>query len=521
MLNYWWVTRPKRRLNFVPEVLAAIVDSALNQEWQGQRDTHLTLEEALEAANLKRKGDRRDQTGGGARTYVAWLASLGLIFKQENSGQLKLTLAGEAIMEGKSPVNILKGQVLKYQFPSSFSMSRGVNVSSRFKVRPFRFLLKLLADTRIEYLSEDEIAKIVIIEAENENNACYEKVVSRVLEFRSDGDKCLEPDFITKYASAKSGVNLEYPYRHLTDIANTIINWLEYTQLAKRDDDRLIRIIPDKTDEVTAILSETPIFIDRPQQHEYYQRKYGLDPNRKKDTRNLSETRTITASIIAEHKVKQAFIGESLKTPIGKVTADLIGKIAEQTGIEIKFVEEALLKLYPRGAVGSFMSEYFEMAFRGRDDAVEFERATAELFRTVFGFEAHHVGPMGLTPDVLLLSDADGYCGIVDNKAYSRYTINNDHRNRMIHNYIGGLRNYYDETHPLAFFMYIAGGFGRNIDAQIRDIFDETEVCGSALSVSNIIALVEKNTETPFSHNRLRELFAMNKQVLLGDIAYA
>ena len=519
MLNYWWVTRPKRRLNSVPEVLAAIADSALNQEWQGQRDTHLTLEEALEAANLKRKGDRRDQTGGGARTYVAWLASLGLVFKQENSGQLKLTLAGEAIMAGDSPVNVLKGQVLKYQFPSSFSLSRGVNVSPRFKIRPFRFLLKLMSDSRIEHLTEEEIAKIVIIEAENETNACYEKVVNRVLEFRADGDKCLEPNFIEKYASAKGGVNPEHPYRHLTDIANTITNWLEYTQLAKRDDDRLIRIIPDKADEVANILNDTPSFIDRPEQHEFFQRKYGLDPKRRKDTRNLSETRTITASIIAEHKVKQAFIGESLKSPIGKITADLINRIVEQTGIDIKFVEETLLKLYPRGAVGSFMSEYFEMAFRGRDDAIEFEKATVELFRSAFGYETRHVGPIGLTPDVLLLSDSDGYCGIIDNKAYSRYTINNDHRNRMIHNYIGGMRNYYDGTHPLAFFTYIAGGFGRNIDAQIKDIFDETEVCGSAVSVSNIIALVERNAENPYAHNRLRDLFALNKQILLGDIA--
>lgn len=518
MLNYWWVTRPKRRLNSVPEVLAAIADSALNQEWQGQRDTHLTLEEALEAANLKRKGDRRDQTGGGARTYVAWLASLGLVFKQENSGQLKLTLAGEAIMAGDSPVNILKGQVLKYQFPSSFSLSRGVNVSPRFKIRPFRFLLKLLNDTRVQFLTEEEIAKIVIIEADNETNTCYEKVVSRVLEFRAAGDKCLESDFINKYASAKGGVNLDFPYRHLTDISNTITNWLEYTQLAKRDDDRLIRIIPDKSDEVAIILSNNPSFIDRPDQHEYFQRKYGLDPKRRKDTRNLSETRTITATIIAEHKVKQAFIGESLKSPIGKVTADLIDKIADQTGIEMRFVEETLLKIYPRGAVGSFMSEYFEMAFRGRDDAVEFERATAELFKTVFGLEARHVGSIGLTPDVLLLSDVDGYCGIVDNKAYSRYAINNDHRNRMIHNYIGGLRNYYDGEFPLAFFTYIAGGFGKNIDSQIRDIFNETKICGSAVSVSNVITLVEKNAETPYSHTRLRELFAMNKQLLLGDM---
>lgn len=55
MLNYWWVTRPKRKLNSVPEVLAAFADMSLNQEWEGQRDSHLAYEDALETAGLKRK----------------------------------------------------------------------------------------------------------------------------------------------------------------------------------------------------------------------------------------------------------------------------------------------------------------------------------------------------------------------------------------------------------------------------------------------------------------------------------
>lgn len=133
MINYWWVTRPKRKLNSIPEVLATFADLSLNQEWDGQRTSHLAYEEALEAAGLKRKGERRDQTGGGARTYRAWLMSLGLIFKQESSGKIMLTLAGEAIMNGASPVEVLTKQILKYQFPSAFSISRGVQVASRFK----------------------------------------------------------------------------------------------------------------------------------------------------------------------------------------------------------------------------------------------------------------------------------------------------------------------------------------------------------------------------------------------------
>lgn len=519
MINYWWVTRPKRRLNSIPEVLAAIADTALNAEWQAQRGVHLSLEDNLESAGIKREGERRDQTGGGARTYVAWVKSLGLIFEQKSNKILMLTLAGEAIMAGESPVAVLKGQILKYQFPSSFSLSRGVNVNARFKIRPFRFLLKLLADPAVEYLSQDEIAKVVMVEADNETDACYKRVVDKVLTFRQHGDASLDADFLEKYHPSKLGVNEQNPYGNLMDVANTIENWLEYTQLAKRsDEDRHIRIIPDKAAEVTAILADNPPFVDRPDSHEFFQRKYGLDPKHKKDTRNLSTSVSVTEKMLAEHKIKQAFIGESLKSPVAKITTGLIEKIADGTGIDAKLVEETLLRLYPHGAIGAFMTEYFEMAFKGRDEATPFEKATVELFRTVFGFESHHVGPIGLTPDVLILSDSEGYCGIIDNKAYTSYSISNDHRNRMVHNYIGSLQNYYDGVLPLAFFSYIAGGFGKNINAQIADITRETAVAGSAVSVSNIISLVEMSSAGGYGHAKLREIFSLGRQVLLSDI---
>ncbi len=519
MINFWWVTRPKRKLNSIPEVLATFAEISLNEEWQGQRDTHLSLEEALEDSNIKRRGERRDQTGGGARTYRAWVASLGLIFTQESTKQLKLTLAGEAIMNGEAPLAILKNQVLKYQFPSSFSISRGVDVSRRFKIRPFRFLLRLLMDNNVGYLSEEEIAKVIITNAENESETCYRSVVDKLMAFRSHGDASLDADFFTKYAPKTGMVNPDHPYSHLTDTANTFINWIEYTQLAKRsDDDRLLRVIPEKVEEIRDILANVPNFIDRPEQHEYFQRKYGIDPKHNKDTRNLTATKTITAKILDEQKVKQAFVGESLKTPITRITPDLVDKITEQTGLDTKFVEEALLRLYPRGAIGSFMTEYFEMAFKGRDEATEFENATVKLFSDVFDFETYHVGPIGLTPDVLLLSDSAGYCGIIDNKAYSKYTISNDHHNRMVHNYIEGLNNYCNSPNPLAFFSYIAGGFGSNINGQIMKIVNETGVHGSAVTVSNVIQMVEKQQLTPYSHAQIKNLFSLDRQMLITDL---
>ena len=518
MLNYWWVTRPKRRLNSIPEVLSTFAELSLDQEWSGQRGSHLSFEEALEKAGLKKIGERRDHTGGGARTYRAWVASLGLIFTQESTGKTKLTLAGEAIMNGDSPVAVLTEQILKYQFPSAFSLSRGVQVSSRFKIRPFRFLIRLLADNRINYLTEEEIAKIVAVEAEKETDACFEYIVKRIIEFRSLGDDCLEKDFAEKYASSKGGVNFVNPFAHLLDLANTIMNWMEYTQLVRRNEDGKLMILPDKQTEVQQILAHRVPFIDRPEEQEFFQRKYGIDPKHKKDTRDLTGAVNITPRIIAEQKIKNAFIAESLKTPIAKISTEVIDRISEMTELSSKIVEETLQKLYPHGAIGSFMTEYFEMAFKGREEVLDFEKATVALFHDVFGFETKHVGPIGLTPDVLLISDIAGYQAIIDNKAYSQYSISNDHRNRMIHNYIGNLKSYSASDVPLAFFSYIAGGFGKNITPQIQSITEETGVPGSAISVSNIIAMVEKNLITPYSHVSLRAIFSKKRMLERKDI---
>ena len=522
MLNYWWVTRPKRKLDSIPEVLATFADISLNQEWTGQQGTQLAYEEALEKAGLKRVGLRRDQSGSGARTYGAWLESLGLIFKQKSTGYIKLTLAGEAIMEGDSPVKVLTNQVLKYQFPSAFSISRGVQVSTRFKIRPFRFLLKLLMDDRVRYLTQDEIAKIVAVYADSESNGCYEMVVEHLLDFRSYGDNCLESDFFEKYKPSRGEVNPDHPFSHLQDMANTMINWLEYTQLVKRNELRQLVVLSEKRNEVNDILIDKPAFIDRPEEHEYFQRKYGLDPAHKKDTRNLEKTHTITARIIAEQKIKQAYIRLSLRKPIIEITSDLIAAINSETGIDLALIESTLQKTYPHGSIGAFLSSYFEMAFKGSEEAIDFEKATTELFQTVFGYKAVHLGQTGSksAPDILLISSTANYQAVIDNKAYSSYSITGDHHNRMVHNYLGKIGNYSDCSYPIGYFSYIAGGFGKQINKQILDEVNESGVNGSGITVSNFINMIELQTsgKKQYNHNDLKQIFGLNRQILLGDI---
>lgn len=510
MINHWWVTRPKRILDSIPETLSSIASQVLDAQWLGQRQTHLSVEEALEASGLKRVGPRRDHTGGGARTYMVWLKSLGLIFIQESTKQLRLTLAGEALMNGDSPVSVISNQVLKYQFPSAYSLGRGVNVSPRFKIQPFLFLLALLMDSRLGYLTQEEIAKIVITEAETSRS--FEHVVSRILAFRNFGDKLFPPNYFED--------NFDSSFAKLNDTANTFVNWLNYTQLISREGSK-IEILSHRTEEVAAILSQKHPLIDRPNQQEYFQRKYGVDPKHTKDTRNLEGTASVTPRMLGAAKVKTAYIAESLKAPITAITSELVEKISAQTGIDPVFVEEFLMKNYSSGSVSAFMTAYFNMAFKGTEQATDFEKATCTLFSDVFKFTAKHVGPIGLTPDVLILSDEDGYQAIIDNKAYSKYSINNDHHNRMVHNYINGLANYSSYRAPLAFFSYIAGGFTNKIDEQLGRIYTETGVKGSAMPVSNMIKLVEQASARTVSHEEIRNIFSLGRRVQLSDIYYS
>ena len=519
MINYWWVTRPKRRLDSIPEVLATFVDISLNRQWAGQRDSHIAYEDALEQAGLKRKGERRDHSGSGGRTYAAWLESLGLIFRQQKTGNVMLTLSGEAILNGDSPIPVLTNQILKYQFPSSFSTSKGVNVNQRFRIRPFRFLLRLMSDKKLGYITQEEIAKIVIVEAENETVNCYQRIISRILDFRKKGDKILESDYLEKYKPSRGCVNLEHPFSHLEDCANTIINWLEYTQFCHRVDGKFV-ILDDKRPEVEKILSNSPAFINRPEDHEFFQRKYGIDPKHKKDLRDLGKAKTITAEIILESKIRQAYISLALKKPISSITPQLIDEIHRQTGANEVTVEKYLQKNYPNGSIGAFMTSYFEMAFKGTDEAIDFEKATTEIFTSVFKYKAQHLGQTGSTsaPDILLISDEDGYQSIIDNKAYSEYSINGDHHNRMVHNYIRNIKNYSSCEYPIGYFSYIAGGFIKSIDKQIQAVASESGVNGSGITVGNFIKLIERNQIKPFSHKELRKIFGLNKQILLEDI---
>ena len=95
---------------------------------------------------------------------------------------------------------------------------------------------ELLADPRLGWLTEAEIARFVITEATDESERCFNQVVQQIVLYRLIGERALPDDFPQQYPSSKKPyvTSREQTLSRLHDNANTFVNYLEYTQLIVR-----------------------------------------------------------------------------------------------------------------------------------------------------------------------------------------------------------------------------------------------------------------------------------------------
>ena len=167
------------------------------------------------------------------------------------------------------------------------------------------------------------------------------------------------------------------------------------------------------------------------------------------------------------------------------------------------------------------MGNYFEMAFAGHEQCREFEEATANIFREIFRFNSTWLGIASsgkAVPDVLLVSDGSKFQAVIDTKAYSKYDLPTTQRDRMIYHYLPEINKYSDSNLPLGFFSYIAGGFSNTIERPLKEIVRETSVNGSAMPVTVFIKMAEKSLQSPYSHDEIKKIFSLNRQINIADL---
>lgn len=524
--KHWFVSRQKRQLTSILPALIAFSDVCVGKRWAGNTALQLLFEDELQKREItihgKLRARKEGQGGGGTRTLFKQMKDLGLVFTEDDTGICRLTLIAEAIVKGEiSFVDAMRIQLQKYQYPSAACWTGSGSVDHSFKVHPFQFLFRLLRYAPLEnYLTTDEIAYIVIHQANSDDEMTFNAVSGWILAYRKDGflpfsivDKvCINSEMSSEQIEAVETYRTAFH-----NITNTFCNYLSLTQYVDRGFKR-ISIRPGKEHAVDDFIQKKPSFIRHPEFSENYIRAYGRGIAAK-DLRNFDKANHKSTKEVNEARIRKEYVLLALKTPIPSITSDVVHEITSNTGIDEVFVEKFLRRCYPNGNISDFFASYRELAYMGRAGAREFELATCEIFKKIFKMRAKHVGPLGNTPDVFIESEDGKYCGIIDNKAYSKgYSITGDHARVMKDVYIPNVSNYGEAKYPLAFFAYIAGSFGKNINSQIQLLHTETGINGSAMPVDLFINIVQDYAENGYDHQILRNIMSVNREVCLSDL---
>lgn len=553
----WIISRPIRKLTFIPQSYEIFMSVAEGKVWFGaeeSRNAHVEFEDRLDAAGFKRGGDYQDRRialntdgttvkhtkgGSGGRTRANLLEALGLYvnFPDRNLNQtvVRPTLAGKALLDGEPAWPIITKQVLAFQYPSVYSQKSNVNIDPRFKLRPIILLLRLLRHADLGgYLTDAEVAACVLPYAEKHTAQEADKIAKRILDFRARGKASMEQWYFDTFTQNYKVAKHEFIPDNQLDYADTFMKWVQYTSYAQEvihpeEGSRTVcnEESLEEIDKAIDFWSDKDL-IDCNNEQDYvqFQRSYGLSPTAQKDTRALTKLSAITPREREELNVRGVlrFLGRT--ELITSVSSELVEIISKRTGLASTRVEEILQDVLPSTdqALDQFLDNYQAMASLGREEALAFEQATAEILQQVFGLESKHIGQGDSVssdrrvPDVEVWNkeEPSPWFGIIDTKAYKRYDLPSDHQLRME----GYLDKYASGRYgvPLVFFAYIAGGFAPNIAGRMEPIISSKGVAGSAINIHNWVSLIQQFARSGRAGADLVELFTVNREIKIHDI---
>lgn len=514
----WMWPRNKRRIPSwtIANMLSIVkVQTSSESIVAGNIELQTMMTKALESSGLKKTGEQYHPNPGGMRTYLSQLEGLGLIFYRQDKS-LWFTLAGEDIVSGKPPLPILQTLVLKYQYPSVYSKGAQVRINPDLKIKPYLFLLKLLMDPDIGYLTNQEIAVPVIY---GHNNSCYALCKEKILLLR-EGEAFENIIDNTEDLYTPRGSSL----KNIFDIANTFKNVLQsfcfiYTEKNGRVEQ--VYLNEDLIPEIKEAIKDENKFIPMNGSDEWFQRTFGAW--NKKDLRQLVKTQYASRNELAKNIIAGHFAGYCGTKLITEVDDDFVDMMAESYGFDRPFIRETASRLLPR-SYSMFEERFIELSRSGDPGmALEFEKAVATIFKDVLHFDAVVTGQkknysnVGGYSDVFAVASDGKHCAIIDAKASPKYDLNAADWYKMKDNYIA---NYLDlaEGCPLAleFCSYVAGGFKGDIASKLSQLSKATGVGASAISATQLIRLAQKNP-APENQPAIREIFCKNKILTAED----
>lgn len=463
---------------------------------------------ALSALGVKVvANEARVANSGGFRTYLAQLACLGFFWKDPVTKQYSTTRAGECLIEADDPLTLLRCQLLRMQFPSVYGLGNNVAISPEMRVKPFRFLIRLLMDERLDFrMTVDEMA-VPVIYGRREKD--YEKCVEKILKMRASGgvlesvldsvDDVRTPKrchFADPDGDRKKGLT------DAKEIANTANNYLLAAVLVApcNDAPKSFELIRDEeiSRTIAPWLNEPVEKLDERYQVAWQQR-YGRF-NQTKAVRSLKK-RTVNGF---EALIRTRFISGVSADPFGFNVDSFVCAEAERWG---KGKEDVARIIDPiRHRVSNLEREVvMRAAYSGGKEAIVLEKAVTAIFRKLGFDHARHCGQtrsdrLGGYPDVWVQTTENATGGWIDTKATMKYEFPVSDITKL-GQYYKECEKELDPASQSAYFMYVAGGFSRSADVVRRRLMEGSKLYGrpvSAMTVSALLDLVaEEKTPSP------------------------
>lgn len=472
---------------------AMVVASELGTTWGGDQLQQNQFSKLLEEYGLKAGGDQRDSNPGGSRTYEAQMRSLGLLYKDSHDGTLKLTQAGQDLVEFVEPSKTFEYQILKFQYPSSYSMGRNVDIDLSVKIRPFLFLLKLANDPDLNGLSDKDMVVPVV---HGKTSQSYELCKKLILQLRVSGVESVIPDDASIRTTRTQESNYQQRIEDISNIANTFKNVLQGSGVVDlRDIDGQIRVFPrhdlaQRIDEIEKIP-----FVDFVNlSEEQATLKYGNRLGAFKDTR-----RTFMPTRNPELFTKSALIYQKFLDEVDlPATQSDIDNFAVVMAAEYQLSRGQIIEaLQPILANANQYAgaRLIELSRGGPTCAEAFEKNVKKIFEVEFGYHAEwtgrtHRAGIGGFMDVFVVELERNVCGIIDTKSMKSYDLPHQDTVKAKATYIDAASELYGSRNlELKFVAYISHLIGSGASIRAQDIYDDKKVPVSLISAYGLNSL--------------------------------
>lgn len=491
MRQIWMFPRNIRRMPPLKTALimrAMVIASELGKSWGGNQEQQNHFSKLLEEHGIKTGGNQVDEKSGGARTYEAQLLSIGLLYKDRVSGELSLTQAGEDMMNLNEPAQTFEYQILKYQYPSLYSMGRNVDIDKSIKIRPFLFLLQLAGDNELNGLSDEDIM-IPVVFGRNDNS--YELCKERILLARASGTSSAIPDDNSIRTAKTQKNSYQKRIKDIADIANTFRNVLQGAGLIEmRVIDKKVRIFPrsgiaPKLEEVATLPYVD--FINQSAKQATMQ--YGRRIGQKKDTRRILMPSKNPELFSKNTAIVRRFL-EEVELPVTQIEVDnFVAIMARELLVDKNEVIKALTPILSNPTEYSG-ARLLELSQGGNQCSEEFEKNVAKIFELDFGYgESTWTGrkkrnATGGFMDIFVVETGRNACGIIDAKSSKNpYDLPHQDVAKCINTYIDAASELYGSRNlDLKFVAYISHVIGSGATTRAQDIYNKKNVPVSLVS---------------------------------------